>query len=338
MTTRPSESTALGSGPAVPWGLAAIAAVAVVLTLKSLLSDWVSTRVMVLPELREELQQGFTYFGVRGTGFAVGLVVLIVLVGLALWLPGRLRAGLAWSALALAVLLLVDALLMWLQVAELRLDSATAVVDVQREMWDREEVPELIALDISAQGLYVGAFAILLLGLVAALLPRPERSPWVQAGLGAVGALVVLPLPWVQAWSSIQYQLRVDNVWLWSRGVEGVLLGLGTVTLVALTLLTLRTPGYARGRWALASVVLCVLLFFSAVAADVQALQDVHELGSSSDVAVLDAKSTGMLGLLAASAALLGVAAARAYWRGREEEPPPADGSWLPGGIRDRRS
>lgn len=321
----------------VPWALVAISGVAVVLTLKSLFSDWLTSDVYVRPELDEQLHRGFSYFGVLGTGFTAGLVGLIVLVGLALWLPGRIRSVLAVTGVVLAALLLADALLMLLRISELRAGAAATVVDLVRNMQAREEVPEAFGFSISSQGLYVGAAAVLTLGLVAAQLSQPRRGPWIQAGIGTVLGLVALALPWVQSWSSIEYRLRIDSMWLWSLGLEGYLLGLETLALMVLTFVTLRTPGYARARWAAGAVALSVLIFFSAIIAETRAVAELYDLGTASDVAVLDAKTTGVVGVLIAGAVLLGVAAARSYWRGREELPPAEPGGWLPGTLRDRR-
>lgn len=322
----------------VPWVLAVITALAGILAAKSLLSDWVIGRVYVNPLKNDELHHDFGYFGARGVGFAVGLVVLLVLVGLALWRTGRLRSWLAYAAVALTGLLLVDFLLMVLAVDELRAEAAGTVVNLQNELRARGEVPEGLGLDIATQGLYVGAFAALLLGLVALQLPRPRSGPWIQAWCGAVLGLAALPVPWVRSWVSFEYRLDVRDTWLWSLGAPGIGLILGLLVLMALTVVTLRAPGYARWRWALGVAGLGILLFLGAVIAETDALQAVHDVRRSSDVALLDAKTTGMAGLFGTGVVLLTLAAARAFWWGREEvAPAESDDRWLPGRLAARR-
>ncbi|MGH3736495.1 MAG: hypothetical protein ACRDT6_12895 [Micromonosporaceae bacterium] len=324
--------------PPVRWGLVAMTVVAAVLAAKSLLSDWIHLRVVVLPSRNEELHEGFGHFGGYGTAFAIGLVALVGLLGLALWLRGRGGTPLAGAGLMLSVLLLADAVLMLLEVDRVRTDAATTVTDQVRQMWERQEVPEQYGVDIAVSGLLVGVFAVLMLALVASQLLSPYRGVEIQAASGALLALVALPTPWVQSWTMVAYRLRTENVWLWSLGPEGIALAVEVLVLVLLTFITLRRPGYDRARWALATAALACLVFLSAIIAETSALQQLHDVVKASDVTVLDAKTTGMVALLATAAVLLGTAAARSFWHGREEVPPsdPAD-RWLPGAIRDRR-
>lgn len=334
--TVPSARTADVRGP-VPWVLVALTGVAVILIAKSLLSDWLSSEVYVRPQLDESAHEGFGWFGARGTGFAIGLGVLLVLVGLALWRTGRTRTYLALGGVVLTVLLLVDALLMVLRIGQLRAAAAVTVVDLVRDLNEREQVPDAYGFLITAQGLYVGACAALLLGLVAVQLVAPRHGPWIQAVTGTVFGAIAVSLPWVQSWTMYEYRLRTDSVGLFSLGLEGLLLVVELVALVVLTYLTLRAPGYARARTAMAASALSVLIFLSAIMAETGAVQQLHDLGTASDIQVLDAQSTGVVGVMVAAAVLLGLAALRSYWRGREELPPDESGSWLPGSLRERR-
>jgi hypothetical protein len=200
--------------------------------------------------------------------------------------------------------------------------------------------PPAAEFQVTSPGLYAALTATLLLILVAAQLAAPHRSIPVQAAGGAVFSLVACVLPWTWVWlveggSAEPYTLR--SLWPWSVGLDGVMLLVYLAVLLLLVVACLRAPGYGRWRWALAVVPPAALAFLGVLAYEVDTRSDAFSLRNEG-FEVLNVASTGAGALFAIGAVLLGVAAVRSWWHGREEvhAPHTDDGGWLPSGVRDK--
>lgn len=320
------------------WGLIGLTGLAALLVVQSLLGDWVTYHLEVSEVADDEFEWGLGHFGALGVGYAVGVTVTVALVALALWRPGRFRAGLAWVALGLGSLLLVDLALVLRQVHDLRNTTAGTVARLRDSM---ETLPALAEFQVRSPALYAALTATLLLLLTAAQLVAPHRSIGVQALSGAALAFVAAGLPWTLIWviesatSAEPYAQWTE--WPWSGGMQGLLLIGQLLVLLVVVAGCLRAPGYARARWAFAAAVLGGLVFFSVQVFETDTRIEAFALRNEVSE-VLEVTSTGAGPLFAIGAILLALAAVRAWWHGREEIPEPAsDDGWLPHTLRHRR-
>lgn len=309
------------------WGLAALAVLGAALTVKALLSDLLLLDVFVDDVKNEQVRRGFADFGAQGVALAVGIVLVVLVTGLALVAPGRARAVLSLLGLGLVAALLVDLALIGQSVVE---SQNAAAADVVRVMATLDGQPQDFGFRSSSPALYAAGSALGLFGLVFAQLPRPEWGVWTQAAIGALLGLVALPLPWARGWIATASGYETHQVWLWSLGGDGYGPILELAVLIALVLGALRAPGYRRHWWAIGSGLVATWLFLSVLLAQVRGHEEIYAQGGQHG-AVLGMQPTDANTLLAVGAVLLGVAAARAAWHGRGDagEPTPGD-RWLP--------
>jgi hypothetical protein len=320
------------------WGLIGLTGFAAVLGLQSLFGDWLTYHLEVSEVAKEDSESGIAYFGALSIGYAVGMVVMVALVALTLWRPARFRTGLAWAALGLGLLLLVDLALVIRQVHDVLDHAAGTVARLRGSM---ETLPAVADFHVRSPALYGALTATLLLLLTAAQLVAPYRSIQVQAVSGAVLAFVAAGLPWTLIWviesstSDVPYEQWTE--WPWSGGVQGLLLIGQLLLLLVVVVGCLRAPGYARARWAVAGALLAGLVFFSVQVFETDSRVEAFALRNKVSE-VLEVSSTGAGPLFAIGAVLLALAAVRSWWHGREEIPEPtSDEGWLPDRLRDRR-
>lgn len=320
------------------WGLIGLTGFAALLGLQSLFGDWVTYHLVVSEVAEDEFEWGLGHFGALGVGYGLGVAATVALVALTLWRPGRFRTGLAWVALGLGLLLLVDLALVMRQVNDVRNTAAGTVARLRDSM---ETLPAVAEFQVRSPALYAALTATLLLLLTAAQLVAPHRSIGVQALSGAALASVAAGLPWTLIWviessvSDVPYEQWTE--WPWSGGMQGLLLIGQLLLLLVVVVGCLRVPGYARARWALAAAVLGGLVFFSVQVFETDNRIEAFALRNEVSE-VLEVSSTGAGPLFAIGAILLALAAVRAWWHGREEIPEPtSDDGWLPRTLRHRR-
>ncbi|HEX2419004.1 MAG TPA: hypothetical protein VHJ83_12925 [Micromonosporaceae bacterium] len=316
------------------WVLVGFAGLAALIGVQSLFADWLQRYLFVADVAEQKTQHGIGYFGGLGIGYAVGFAAAALLVGSQLWRP---RRGGAWAALGVGLLVLVDlGAVMW-RFHAAQNSAADAVIRL-RDSADTVASP-LTEFKVSSPGLYAALTATFLLILVAAQLAAPDRSIPVQAVSGAAFSLVACVLPWTWVWlaeggSDTPYELR--TLWPWSVGLDGVMLLVYLAILLVLVVACLRAPGYLRWRWALAVVLPAALAFFGVLAHGADTSSDALSLRNEG-FEVLSVSSTEASALFAIGAVLLGLAAVRSWWHGREEihEPDSAEG-WLSTQARHR--
>jgi len=343
-STRSSVSVTHGEREPSPgqgdrrWGLIGLTGLAAVVGLQSLFGDWLTYHVEVSEVAKEDSESGIGYFGALSIGYAVGMVIMLALVALTLWRPGRFRTGLAWAALGLGLLLIVDLALVIRQIHDVLDHIAGRVARLRDSM---ETLPAVADFHVRSPALYAALTATLLLLLTAAQLVAPHRSIQVQALSGAVLAFVAAGLPWTLIWviesatSAVPYERWTE--WPWSGGVQGLLLIGQLLLLLVVVAGCLRAPGYARARWAFAAAVLGGLVFFSVQVFETDNRIEAFALRNKVSE-VLEVSSTGAGPLFAIGAILLALAAVRAWWHGREEIPEAtSDDGWLPHRLRHRR-
>jgi hypothetical protein len=318
-----------------PWVLISLAGIAGVLAIQSLFGNWITKTVTVTDVAHIDTHHGLGYFGGLGVAYGIGVVLLGVATGLALWLGGR---GLAWGALALAGLLFVDLGLVAARLSDLQSATAGQVARLRDSV--KEGLPTEVAFHVTSPAMYSALAATFLCALVAAQLLWPAYGIRVQVSVGVAAGVGSAVLPWAKFWTiddkrpEVPYQ--VVERWLWS-GAQGIAIVVEFLLLIAVTLLCLRAPGYARARWAVAAVPLTGLIFFGVVAADNDILVDAEALQSRvSEVPGVFATGAGPL--LVVGAVLLLVAAVRAWSHGREEDHSSSDSRWLPETIREHES
>lgn len=321
-----------------PWGLIVLAGIAGVLAIQSLFGSWITKTVTVTDVANTDTHHGIGYFGGLGIGYGVGIVALAALTGLALWLGGRLRTGLAWLALGVAGLLLVDLGLVAMRASELQSATAGQVARLRASV--TEGLPTEVSFHVTNPAMYSALAATFLCALVAAQLLWPAYGVWVQLVVGLAAGAASAALPWAKFWVIDDRRPRVPyqvvEHWLWT-GTQGVVLLAEFLLLAAVTVLCLRTPGYARARWVLAAMPLTGLIFFGVVAADNDVRVDAEVLrGQFSEVPGVF--TTGAGPLLAVAAILLLVAAVRAWSHGRDVDYSTSATRWLPENIQERES
>ncbi|HEX6073785.1 MAG TPA: hypothetical protein VFZ32_00790 [Micromonosporaceae bacterium] len=325
-------------GNARRWVLVGLAGLAAVIGAQSLFADWLRIRFEMFEVAEEETRHGIGHFGALGVGYGVGIILATALVGLALWQPRRVGTGPPRVVLGLGLLLLVDLGIVTWRFHTTQNETAETVVRL-RESTDT--IPTLTGFQVTSPGLYAALTATLLLMLVAAELAAPGRSVPVQAVTGAVFAVAAVVAPWARIWviesgeSDVPFELR--TLWPWSTGVDGGVLVVELLVLLVIVVGCLRAPGYGRARWAFAATVFAGLSFFGVLAFEVDTKSEAFALRNEVSE-VLAVSSTGAGALFAVGAVLLGVAAVRSWWHGREEVYHPiSDDGWLPAGLRHKR-
>ena len=222
------------------WGLLVLTGLGALLAGVAPFQNWYTNLLIVFsPGAAEEDAKGITLFGVWGIALGIGDLLLAIVVLVAVLTPQRLATPLAFAALGLVAILVAD-----LVVIATALDKATLAA-AEGAAALAAAADSKVLFHIFSAGTELSLGAILLLGLVAAQLPRRDLAPRVVAGIAGALGVLSLALPWVTAYVEVGGRLRVDRFWVFTAPPDVAVLGVGMVLVVGLAgglALLSRTP------------------------------------------------------------------------------------------------
>ncbi|MGH3735962.1 MAG: hypothetical protein ACRDT6_10120 [Micromonosporaceae bacterium] len=295
------------------WGLVLVTVAGTVLLFPAATVSWLDVTVFVVPQDVKEHAYGLERFFPWGHGFVAGAAFLAVLVAVALVVPERFRLPAALVAVALAVLLALDPMVVAYLVEVVSRLSAEHAYALQRGMGDRYKVWTLV----TSGGVPLGGLAVLLLGLAAAQLPYPRWGPHIQLGVATLITVPALALPWERVWYRGPERAEHADHWLPLISPEGAALTLGVILLFALTATAVLGRQPLRLPAAVTVVLLAVVLM---VGIEVYDASDVVKARYAATWITVD--TTMASALMELIPILYACAAVRGWWRGRHTPMP----------------
>ncbi|HEX6073786.1 MAG TPA: hypothetical protein VFZ32_00795 [Micromonosporaceae bacterium] len=313
----PGPATSLSARLRQRWALVLVTLLGGLVSVNALVEPWLSTTLIVSPVKSDSTEYGVERSGILGIGFAVGLILVLILVAAAVGLPERTGTVAAFAALMLTVILAVELIYLAFRLGAARTASGETGAALLASFGDdRHHVWFLIHMHLA----YKAASGLALLGLVAVQVPRPDLGPRLLAGLGAAAALVSLAFPWATAYLPVDGELGVRRYWLWSIGGSGVGLAAGMVVLTVLGL----AVGWRSRRvplpLVLAAVVIGFVVFWGPLALDGAAVME-KQLAAQDPMSVPENAAPRFMEF---AALLLSIAVVRTWWRGRDRRKAPA--------------
>ncbi len=303
------------------WGLIVTVALSAPFVAMTISEDWVWIVHIVAPIDSVERSYDVVDIGVAALVFAGGAVLLALLVATGTLVTGRAATVVGFCALGVALALTADLLLLANATGHMRTAAAELAIGMHTAHPNASWV-RFIAAD---HGVRNGLIALLLLGVAAAQIPRPELGPRIQAAIGCGLTLISLAVPWATVYSAGQPRER--QYWLWSIGGGGVLMGLAGVLLVfsaAVALLKPRTHRVPRPELLITFLLAVTVLCGSALRDTDDAVE--NQLRQEP----LYVHVGGSVFMLGFGALLVSVAVVRSWWRARKR-PHPGDTDRLTG-------
>ncbi|MGH3714743.1 MAG: hypothetical protein ACRDT4_14965 [Micromonosporaceae bacterium] len=297
------------------WGLVLLTILGVFFAIEAVTADWLNVMVFVVPQDSTERSFGLDRFFPWGLGFAVVVFVLVAVLAVGLVLPERFRLPAALAALGVAFLLTVDLLVVAYLVENATRLAAEHAYELKQGVGDRYSIWILV----TSGGVRLAGYAVLLLALAAAQLPRPAWGPSIQVGVAALVTLPALALPWERAWFNNGQRAAAEDYWLPLIGPGGAALTLGLLALLGLGVVALVAPQ----RFRLALAVLAVLGAV-AVLVGLESYDTTEIVKAYYPDRWFFVDTTMADGLLPLAAVLCAFAAIRCWWRSRRATTPAA--------------
>lgn len=291
------------------WGLLLVTGFATVYLVVSLVTPWFTNTLIAAPVRSDSQELGLGHFGIWTYGYAAGVIVLLLLVLAAVVLPQRIGGVLALAGLALTVPLALDLVVLAFKLGQARTVSGEAGAALLAASGD--QIKHVWFL-VNMPAAHHAGFAVLLLGVVAMQIPRPELAPHLLAGVGIAAGLLSLALPWATAYLAVDGKLQVQRYWLWSVNSTGVLLAVGMLLLAGMA-----TVGLATGRMPLPLMIGLVVLG-NLVLWQPSLLEAAEVVGQQLKAQdPMSVEPNGAVRFMEFGALFLVIAAIRLWWRGR---------------------
>jgi hypothetical protein len=291
------------------WALVLVTLLGGLVSVNAMFDSWLSSIVAVQPVSSDSEEYGLERSGILGIGFAVGLILVLILVATAVVLPERTGGVVALAALVVVGVLALELVYLALRLGVARTAAGENGAGLLATFSDDDHrVWFLIYMPVA----YKAASGLALLGLVAAQIPRPDLGPRLLAGFGTLAALVSLALPWATAYLPVAGELRVERYWLWSISGGGVVLALGMLLLTGLGAVVLRQRVPLPVM--LLAVVVGFVVFWGPLALDGAVVVE-KQLAARDPMSVPENAAPRFMEF---AALLLSIAVVRVWWRGRK--------------------